>query len=172
VSAPALDGRPLPGLTLPSTSGEAVSLEALGRPRTVLYVYPMTARPGVALPGDWDVIPGARGCTPEACAFRDHHAELGAAGADVYGVSSQDTGYQREAVERLHLPFALLSDERMELAQALGLPTFTADGGTFFARLTMVVAHGAVEHVFYPVDRPAEHAQEVLDWLTARPLPR
>ena len=165
-------GRALPALALPSTAGDAVALNDLGHPRTVLYVYPMTARPGVALPADWDLIPGARGCTPEACSFRDHHAELREAGADVYGLSSQDTGYQREAVERLHLPFAMLSDERLELAQALGLPTFTADGTTYFARLTRVFADGAVEHVFHPVYDPAEHAQEVLAWLRERPRPR
>jgi peroxiredoxin len=122
----------------------------------------------VDLPPGWDDIPGARGCTPESCGFRDHHAELLAAGAGrVYGLSSQSSDYQAEAVDRLHLPFAMLSDERLALADALGLPTFSVDGMTLYRRLTMIVTDGVIEHVFYPVFPPDQHAREVLDWLRA-----
>jgi peroxiredoxin len=161
-----LPGRAMPALSLPATDGRQVALDGLGRGRTVVYVYPMTGRPGADLPPGWDDIPGARGCTPESCGFRDHHAELLAAGADqVFGLSSQSSDYQAEAVNRLHLPFAMLSDERLALADVLGLPTFTVDGMTLYRRLTMIVTDGVIEHVFYPVFPPDRHAQEVLDWL-------
>jgi peroxiredoxin len=162
-----LPGLALPSITLPSTAGGTVSLDGLGRerPRTVLYVYPMTGRPGAVLPEGWNAIPGARGCTPESCAFRDHYADLAAAGADVYGLSTQSTADQAEAAERLHLPFPLLSDEDTLLAAApLQLPTFDA-GGTRYRRLTLVIADGRIEHVFYPVFPPDTHASEVLAWL-------
>src|SRR5579872_3819887 len=159
-----LPGMRLPDLSLPSTSGGVVLLSRLPS-RTVLYVYPMTGRPDVPLPDGWDLIPGARGCTPEACAFRDHHADLRAAGAEVYGLSSQTTEYQREAVSRLHLPFPLLSDERLELADALRLPTFEIRGRRLYKRLTLVVSAGIIEHVFYPVFPPDEHAGQVVVWL-------
>jgi peroxiredoxin len=161
-----LPGRAMPSLSLPSTDGREITLSELGPGRTVLYVYPRTGQPGAALPDGWDEIPGARGCTPEACGFRDHHAELLAAGAGaVYGLSSQDTGYQREVVERLHLPFPLISDEQLRLAGELELPTFTIGGMTLYRRLTMVVTDGRIEHVFYPIFPPDEHAQQVVDWL-------
>jgi len=165
-----LPGMALPPIALASTAGGTVSLDALGRdrPRTVLYVYPMTGRPGADLPEGWDSIPGARGCTPESCAFRDHHADLAAAGADVYGLSTQSTADQAEAAERLHLPFPLLSDEDGSLAKPpLQLPTFDA-GGLRYRRLTLVVTAGRVEHVFYPVFPPDAHAAEVLAWLQKR----
>jgi peroxiredoxin len=165
-----LPGRPMPALSLPATDGRQVALDALGPGRTVVYIYPMTGRPGVELPPGWDDIPGARGCTPESCGFRNLHAELLAAGAaQVFGLSSQSTEYQREAVDRLHLPFAMLSDEHLALAGALGLPTFTADGTTLYRRLTMIITDGVIEHVFYPIFPPDQHAQEVLDWLRANP---
>jgi len=164
-----LPGRELPRLVLPSTDGGRVDLSTFSAGRTVLYAYPMTARPGVDLPGNWDEIPGARGCTPEACSFRDHHAELAQRGATVFGVSSQDTAYQREAVERLRLPFAMLSDVDLTLADALRLPTFEADGKQLYRRLTMIAAAGRVEYVFYPVLPPEGHADEVLRWLDAHP---
>lgn len=164
-----LPGRELPRLVLPSTDGGRVDLSTFSAGRTVLYAYPMTARPGVDLPGNWDEIPGARGCTPEACSFRDHHAELAQRGATVFGVSSQDTAYQREAVERLRLPFAMLSDVDLTLADALRLPTFEADGKRLYRRLTMIAAVGRVEYVFYPVFPPGGHADEVLRWLDAHP---
>ena len=122
-----LPGAAMPHLELPSTGGRVVWLDQLGPGRTVLYIYPMTGQPGVDLPDGWNSIPGARGCTPETCGFRDHYAELKAAGADaVYGLSSQSTDYQAELAERLGLPFEILSDTGRELAEALDLPTFTA----------------------------------------------
>ena len=161
-----LPGRAAPSVTLPSTAGGSVALDDLGPGRTVLYVYPLTAPPGGAVPDGWDSIPGARGCTPEACDFRDHHEELLAAGATgVFGVSAQDTGYQREVVERLRLPFAMLSDSELRLAAVLGLPTFRAGGMTLFTRITLVIRDGVVEHAFYPVFPPGAHAREVLAWL-------
>jgi peroxiredoxin len=163
-----LPGRELPDVTLAATSGEAVALRNLGPGRTIVYVYPMTGQPGVALPDGWDDIPGARGCTTEACDFRDHDAELHAAGAArVFGLSSQDTDYQREMAERLRLPFAVLSDTDLVLADRLGLPTFKAAGTTLYKRLTLVIRDNAIEHVFYPVFPPNEHAREVLKWLRA-----
>jgi peroxiredoxin len=142
-----------------------------GAERLVLYAYPRTGRPGEdPLTPDWDLIPGARGCTPESCAFRDHAAELRATGAEVAGLSTQDSGYQREAAERLHLPFPLLSDVDLELTRALDLPTFTVAGQVLLKRLTLVVRQGSIEHVFYPVFPPDEHAAEVLEWLRSRPL--
>jgi peroxiredoxin len=160
-----LTGRRLPDLRLPGTDERLVALAELGHPRTVLYIYPMTGRPGIPLPDGWDLIPGARGCTPESCAFRDHYTELQAAGADVYGLSSQSSDYQKEAVARLHLPFPLLSDVSLTLADTLRLPTFAVGGVRRFARLTMVVADGVIEHAFYPVFPPDQHAAEVLSWL-------
>jgi peroxiredoxin len=164
-----LPGWRMPALRLSSTAGEIVALDALGPGRTILYVYPMTGRPGVELPEGWDAIPGARGCTTEACDFRDHHAELREAGAErVFGLSSQDSDYQGEAVERLRLPFAMLSDPELRLAETLGLPTFHAGGHPLYTRLTLAIRDGAVEHAFYPVFPPNEHAREVLAWLRGR----
>jgi peroxiredoxin len=161
-----LAGRPAPRLVLPSTAGDRVALDALGPGRTVLYLYPLTGRPGTDLPDGWDAIPGARGCTSEACDFRDHYVELRDAGAEqVFGVSSQDTDYQREAVERLRLPFAMLSDTELSLATMLDLPTFEAAGKLLYKRLTLVIRDSVVEHAFYPVFPPDRHAEQVLAWL-------
>lgn len=161
-----LPGLALPSVPLPATDGSEVDLSRL-EGRTIVYAYPRTGLPGVAeLTPDWNTIPGARGCTPESCGFRDHHAELLAAGASaVYGLSTQNTDYQRELVERLHLPFAVLSDEALTLTKALQLPTFEAAGLTLLKRLTLVVNDGTIEHVFYPVFPPDRHATEVLTWL-------
>ena len=157
---------PMPVVTLTSTDGKAVNLAELGPGRTVLYIYPLTGTPGADLPTGWDEIPGARGCTPEACSFRDNYADLRAAGATaVYGLSSQDRDYQREVVERLHLPFPMLSDQDRQLAAALRLPTFEADGMTLYKRITLVIHDGSIEHIFYPIFPPNEHAQQVLQWL-------
>jgi peroxiredoxin len=165
-----LVGTPVPPVTLAATDGTTVALDRLGPGRTILYAYPMTGRPGTDLPADWDAIPGARGCTAEACAFRDHHADLLAAGATgVHGLSTQGTAYQREAVERLHLPFTMLSDDELALTGALRLPTFEAGGRTLLRRLTMVVRDGVVEKVFSPVFPPDGHAAEVLAWLVRTP---
>lgn len=164
-----LVGRPAPAIVLPSTSGADVRLDRLGAGRTVLYVYPLTGRPEVDLPEGWDGIPGARGCTAEACDFRDHHVELLEAGARaVFGLSSQDGEYQRELVERLRLPFGMLADPGFTVARALKLPTFTAGGLTLYKRLTLVIRDGAIEHVFYPIFPPNRHAQQVLTWLRSR----
>jgi peroxiredoxin len=163
-----LPGTALPALAFVGTSGEPVRLDKLDAGRTVLYVYPRTGRPDTELPDGWDAIPGARGCTPEACGFRDHHAELVDAGAaGVFGLSSQDTEYQREAVARLRLPFQMLADPELRLAAALHLPTFEAGGLRLYRRLTMIVKDGVIEHVFYPVFPPDGHAEQVLAWLRA-----
>ncbi|HET8600344.1 MAG TPA: peroxiredoxin [Segeticoccus sp.] len=163
-----LPGALMPSLTLRSTEGDDVALDALGPGRTVVYVYPRTGRPGEPLPEGWDDIPGARGCTAESCDFRDHHLELGRAGVEaVFGLSSQDTDYQQEMVVRLRLPYPVLSDPELELAAALGLPTFEVAGMRLYKRLTLIVRDGRVEHVFYPVFPPDAHATEVLRWLAA-----
>ena len=162
-----LPGMRLPRVALPSTGGRLVDVGALGQGRTVLYLYPRTGRPDRGVPPGWDSIPGARGCTPESCGFRDHFAELQALGAGVFGVSTQDTAYQREAVQRLNLPFELLSDARLELTAAMRLPTFQFEGETLLKRLTMIVLDGRVEHVFYPVFPPDRHAEEVVRQLRA-----
>jgi peroxiredoxin len=135
--------------------------------RVVVYAYPRTGRPGEEpLVADWDRIPGARGCTPESCGFRDHHAELVAAGASaVFGLSTQDSDYQRELAERLQLPYPLLTDSGLELTNALRLPVFDAAGQTLLKRLTLVIRDGVIEHVFYPVFPPDTHAAEVVAWL-------
>jgi peroxiredoxin len=163
-----LEGLQAPDLPLPATDGSTVSLCSLAE-RVVVYAYPRTGRRGqIALVDDWDLIPGARGCTPQACAFRDHYAELHRAGAaHVFGLSTQDIAYQREAVERLHLPFALLSDERLGLTRALKLPTMEVACQTLIKRLTMILDGGRITKVFYPVFPPDRNAAEVLAWLRA-----
>jgi len=159
-----LVGLPIPTISLPSTTGQRVDLSALAG-RTVVYCYPRTGRPDQELPKGWNLIPGARGCTPQSCAFRDHHRELQALDARVFGLSTQDTDYQREAAERLHLPFALLSDARLEFTSAMRLPTFEVESIRLLKRLTLVIRDGTVEQVFYPVFPPDENARQVLSWL-------
>src|SRR3954451_9457811 len=164
-----LAGLAMPPITLPGTAGGRGALDDFRPGRTVLYVYPLSGRPGVDLPEGWDALPGARGCTPEACGFRDHHAELRSAGAAaVFGLSSQSTDYQAELAARLGLPFELLSDPELEVADALRLPTFTADDRRLYTRLTLVVTDGRIEHAFYPIFPPDQHAAEVLRWLRER----
>jgi peroxiredoxin len=160
-----LPGLPIPALALPSSQGHVVNLAEAAADSAVLYCYPMTGKPGVPLPAGWDAIPGARGCTPEACAFRDHHAELTERGARVYGISTQSPADQREFAARVHLPFALLSDADLALASALRLPTFDVAGQTMLRRLTLIVAHGEIVKVFYPVFPPDKHPAEVVAWL-------
>jgi peroxiredoxin len=151
---------------LPATSGSAVDLAALGG-RSVVFAYPRTGRSGEPpLTPDWDAIPGARGCNREACAFRDLRASFAALGARVFGLSTQPTSDQRDAVEQMHLPFALLSDSELRLAAALRLPTFDVAGVTLLKRLTMVLRDGVVERVFYPVFPPDRAADDVLAWLS------
>ncbi|MGO9006486.1 MAG: peroxiredoxin [Beijerinckiaceae bacterium] len=160
-----LEGMRVPRVPLTATDGTTVDLAALPG-RVVLYAYPRTGRPGVENPAGWDLIPGARGCTPQTCAFRDHFAELRASGVDhLFGLSTQDTAYQREAAERLHLPFPLLSDEHLELARALRLPTFETNGIVLLKRLALVLDNGVIAQVFYPVFPPDRNARDVLKWL-------
>jgi peroxiredoxin len=162
-----LPGTVLPTLPLASTAGDTVDLSTLPE-TTVVYCYPMTGRPDRELPEGWDEIPGARGCTPQSCAFRDHHAQIRALGARVFGLSTQDTDYQSEAVDRLRLPYELLSDEELSLTRALELPTFEADGTTLLKRLTFVSDNGRITKVFYPVFPPGENAAAVVEWLERR----
>jgi peroxiredoxin len=163
-----LPGVAMPKLALTGTDGQSVELSALGEGRTVLYLYPLSGKPGTDLPDGWDAIPGARGCTPEACGFRDHLNELHDAGAArVYGLSAQDPAYQREFAERMSLPFTILSDPGLRLGELLRLPAFEAAGQRLYTRLTMVILDGRIEHVFYPIFPPDRHADEVLSWLRA-----
>jgi peroxiredoxin len=162
-----LPGMKLPSVSLTSTSGDHIDLSALAG-TTVVYCYPLTGRPDRKLPQGWDEIPGARGCTPQSCAFRDHHTELKDLGSRVFGLSAQSTGYQREAAERLNLPYGLLSDENLEFAGALGLPTFEADGMILIKRLTLVIENGEILKAFYPVFPPGRNAEEVIGWLSDR----
>ena len=163
-----LEGMEMPAVALPSTAGGEVDLSALSG-LTVIYVYPKTGRPGTAMPEGWDDIPGARGCTPQSCSFRDHFAELKALGVDrLYGLSTQDTAYQAEAAERLHLPFPLLSDAGLRLATALRLPTFEAWGDTLIRRMALVTRDRRIVKVFYPVFPPDANAGQVVDWLKSR----
>jgi peroxiredoxin len=154
----------VPAVELKATTGADVRLDRLPG-RTVLFCYPRTGRPDEELPPGWNAIPGARGCTPEACGFRDAHAQFAELGARVLALSTQDGAYQREMAERLQLPFPVLSDERLELTRALRLPTFETSGMTLLKRLTLVIDEGRVSHVFYPVFPPDRHASEVLGWL-------
>jgi peroxiredoxin len=161
-----LPGRSLPALNLPSSSGEAVDLAELGAKGTaILFIYPRTGKPGEPLPPGWDLIPGARGCTPQSCAFRDLHDEFTERGVRVIGMSAQSPEDQAEFAERIHLPFALLSDEGLELANALGLPTFDVAGMTLYKRVTLVIRDGEIAKAFYPVFPPDRNAADVLAWL-------
>jgi peroxiredoxin len=162
-----LAGMRLPAIALAATDGSQVDLAKLAG-RTVVYIYPRTGRPGVALPDGWDAIPGARGCTPQSCSFRDHFAELTVLGVDhLFGLSTQDTGYQREAVDRLHLPFAILSDAGLQLTRLLSLPTFAVAGMTLLKRMVLVIDDGVIAKAFYPVFPPDESAAVVAAWLRA-----
>jgi peroxiredoxin len=167
-----LTGRRMPSIVLPATDGARVDFARLPDGRSVVYFYPLTGRPGIALPDGWDSIPGARGCSTEACNIRDHFEQLRQFGVrTVYGVSSQDTDYQAEVVDRLHLPFSMVSDPDFELAGALDLPTFSATGHPrLYSRLTLIVRDGEIEHVFYPIFPPNVHAEQVLDWLQHNPV--
>lgn len=167
-----LPGASLPDIALAATDGTRVSLAKLPG-RVVVFAYPRTGQPDrIALVDDWDMIPGARGCTPQSCAFRDLFKELTAAGASrVYGLSTQDTAYQREAAERLHLPFPLLSDEALALTQAMRLPTMQVAGLTLIKRLALVIDDGRISTVFYPVFPPDRNAGDVLAWLQQNPRP-
>jgi peroxiredoxin len=166
-----LAGMTLPDLALPATqnaqSAAQVNLSAL-KGRTVVYIYPRTGVPGTDLPPGWNDIPGARGCTPQSCSFRDHFGELQRFGvAQLFGLSTQDTAYQQEAATRLHLPFAILSDENLALTKALKLPTFVTSGMTLLKRMALVINDGVIVKAFYPVFPPDKNAEEVIAWLQA-----
>ena len=160
----------MPEISLSSTAGREVMLSDLNAARTVIYCYPMTGVPGKPLPEGWDMIPGARGCTPQTCGFRDQHGAFTELKVAVFGLSTQTTGYQREMAGRLHVPFEILSDTEFRLTEALRLPTFSVDGMRLLKRLTLVVRDGRIAHVFYPVFPPDQSTAEVLDWLKANPI--
>lgn len=167
-----LAGSQLPDVALQATDGSTVSLARLSG-RTVVYAYPRTGEPGKTSPDGWDAIPGARGCTPQSCAFRDHFDELTRLGvAQVFGLSTQDTAYQAEMADRLHLPFLVLSDAGLQFSRAANLPLFEAGGMTLMKRLTLVVDGGTVTQVFYPVFPPDRSAEVVVEWLRAEALGR
>jgi peroxiredoxin len=157
-----LPGAELPDIVLPSSQG-AVNV----RDFDVLYVYPRTGRPGQAMLPGWDEIPGARGCTPQSCAFRDHNAELQALGARVAGLSAQPLEDQIEFAERNAMPFPVISDERLDLARDPGFPTFDVEGLTLYKRLALVAERGTIVKVFYPVFPPDRNAEEVIAWLAS-----
>ena len=165
-----LIGAALPPVNLLATNDAMVTLAELSG-RTVVFGYPRTGEPGkIALVDDWDMIPGARGCTPQTCAFRDLFADVRAAGAQhVFGLSTQSNAYQSEMAGRLHLPFPVLSDEALELTHALNLPTMEVAGLVMIKRLALIVDDGRITHVFYPVFPPDRNAGDVLAWLKANP---
>lgn len=163
-----LPGLPIAAIPLPATTGELIDLSSLAG-RAVVCCYPRTGRPDEEPPEGWNLIPGARGCTPQSCAYRDRYGEFKALGVRVFGLSAQDTEYQREAAARLGLPFPLLSDARLEFASAMRLPTFEVQSMRLLKRLTLVIRDGIVEHVFYPVFPPDRNPEEVIDWLAEHP---
>jgi peroxiredoxin len=166
-----LPGLLWPSVSLLSTNGRRVSLAAVEAEWVVVYFYPRTGLPDQDPPGGlaaWDSIPGVRGCTPQACSYRDHYSELIRRGIQVFGISTQDSDYQREAVNRLHLPFELLSDSELELARALRLPTFSVAGYTLIKRLTLIGSGGCIERCFYPVFPPDADAENVLSYIDGR----
>lgn len=165
-----LPGMRMPAIALPSTGGRLVRLDRLPAPRTIIFCYPMTGVPGKPLPEGWDAIPGARGCTPQTCGFRDRYEEIRSLGAEVYGLSTQATDYQQEMTQRLAIPFEVLSDDNFRLCEALRLPTFEVEGRRLVKRLTLVVRDHVIEAVFYPVFPSDKSAGQVLDWLSKHAL--
>lgn len=167
-----LRGAELPDVALLSTAGRTVTLRDLAAGTVVIYCYPRTGLPDQEPPGGlaaWDSIPGARGCTPQSCAYRDHHAELRALGAAVFGLSTQTTEYQREMAARLHLPFEVLSDHALAFTRALALPTFTVEGIEVTRRLTLIARDGRIAECLYPVFPPDQDAARVMEWLRLNP---
>ena len=162
----------VPPITLTSTAGRRVNLSDLGPERTVIYCYPRTGAPGQPVPKGWDEIPGARGCTPESCSFRDHFQQLRKLKTQIFGLSTQTTEYQKEMVARLHLPFEVLSDADFGLTDSLRLPTFNFDGVRLLKRLTLVLSDGKIEKVFYPVFPPDKHPEGVIAWLGQHQTPQ
>jgi peroxiredoxin len=161
-----LPGRELPGLELPTTAGGDLNIAAAARGSLVLYLYPRIGRPGEPTPAGWDEVPGARGCTPQACSFRDAHPDIAGLGAQVLGVSAQPLAEQQEAAERLRLPYPLVSDTDLALASALDLPTFEFEGTRLYKRLTLIARAGRIAKVFYPVFPPDRNARDVAEWLS------
>jgi peroxiredoxin len=164
-----LPGAELPHLSLPSTAGTELDLREAADGTLVLYIYPRTGKPGEPLPPGWDDIPGARGCTPESCAFRDHAVDMEKLGARVLGLSAQSLADQHEFAERVGLPYPILSDPQLELAKALDLPTFEVAGMTLYKRITLIVRDAKIAHVFYPVFPPDRNAADVVEWLRSNP---
>jgi len=164
-----LKGVIMPDVSLLSTAGRTVDLATMSTRQTVIYCYPMTGVPGQELPAGWDTIPGARGCTPQTCGFRDHYREFAERGIEIFGLSTQTTEYQREMAKRLAIPFEILSDAELKLCQALRLPTFEVEGMRLLKRLTLIVLGGKIEHVFYPVFPPDQSAAQVLQHLGSSP---
>ncbi len=162
-------GMHLPDVALAPTRGGEVNVSRLSG-LTVMYIYPMTGRPDTPLPDGWEQIPGARGCTPQACSFRDHSAELEALKTRVFGLSTQPGAYQREAAQRLHLPFALLSDASLAFARGLSLPTMDVEGQRLIKRITLICEGRKIVRVFYPVFPPDANAAEVIRWLQQQGL--
>jgi peroxiredoxin len=160
-----LPGKQIPSLTLPSTAGRAVNLADTSKTPTIFFFYPRTGRPEAPVPSGWNQIPGARGCTPQSCGFRDHHAEFGRLGVQIFGVSSQSSDYQREFVARNRIPYEILSDEKYSLTDALMLPTFEYNSMRLIKRLALFVENSIIQMVFYPVFPPDKNADEVLGWL-------
>jgi len=164
-------GMNVPAIELRSTADQMINLADVSKERTtVVYCYPMTGVPVQPLPTGWNDIPGARGCTPQSCNFRDHFEELKSLNTAVFGLSTQSTEYQREMAERLALPFEVLSDEQLEFTRALDLSTFDVEGKTLIKRLTLILSKGAIVKVFYPVFPPDENAEEVIEWLKRNPI--
>jgi peroxiredoxin len=164
-----LPGRVVPGASLSSTLGGRLDLREATRRLAVIYIYPRTDVPGAPPPEGWEEIPGAPGCTPQSRAFRDHVLELAAYGASVFGLSSQSLAEQCEFAQRERIPYPLLSDPGMQLAEALGLPTFEADGRRFYRRLTFLAHEQRIAKVFYPIFPPRQNASQILRWLAAQP---
>jgi peroxiredoxin len=160
-----LPGLELPDLELPTT-GEPLRLREAARATLVMYIYPRTGRPGQPMPPGWDDLPGARGCTPQACSFRDHHEEISGLGAEVVGLSAQPLPEQQEVLERLGLPYRLASDPELVLASALRLPTFEFEGRRLYKRLTLIAREGRIAKAFYPVFPPDQNARDVTEWLS------
>jgi peroxiredoxin len=166
-----LPGQEVPPILLPATHNQWVRLDQSTTPWTVVYAYPRTGVPDQDSPPGWDLIPGARGCTPQNCAFRDHYAELQSLGATVYGLSTQPISYQQEMVARLHIPFPVLSDEGMVLTRALRLPTFRYGDWTLLKRFTIILSQGRIVHVIYPVFPPNADAPATVAWLRNPDVP-
>jgi peroxiredoxin len=166
-AADRLPGAQVPSIVLPATDGRRVDLAAAaaGDGFLVVYVYPQTGVPGRPPPSDWDSIPGARGCTPQSCAFRDSAGELTELGASVFGLSAQPLAEQREFTARERLPYPLLNDSGFRMAEEPGLPTFETGAVRYYRRLTFIARRDKIAKVFYPVFPPQDNAADVIAWL-------